>query len=151
MLPHPDFEALDVPTSMMLGDYQLDVLTAADVEIDFEAVTRSQSVLQGLFGPTWPDGLTYEENLIDLYWHHREFTAKRSYAWVIRDRSATYLGCAYLFPRIGGCGSCDAAYWMANSHERLSHLAAFGPRYETWLTALLPKSLLISFKSNAHL
>ena len=151
MVPHPDFEALDVPTSIALGDYQLDVLTAADVETDFDAVTRSQSVLQGLFGPDWPEGLTFEDNLIDLHWHHREFTAKRSYAWVIRDRSGVYLGCAYLFPKIGGRGGCDAAYWMADAPERLSHLAAFGPLYEAWLTELLPESLLISFKSNAHL
>ncbi len=151
MLPHPDFEALDVPTSVTLGAYQLDVLTAADVEMDFEAVTRSQSVLRGLFGPTWPEGLTFEDNLIDLHWHHREFTAKRSYAWVIRDRTGTYLGCAYLFPKIGARGSGDVAYWMADAPERLSHLAAFGPLYEAWLTKLLPEPFLISFNSNAHL
>ncbi len=151
MLPHPDFEALDVPTSLVLGAYQLDVLTAADVETDFEAVTRSQSVLQGLFGPVWPEGLTFEDNLIDLHWHHREFTAKRSYAWVIRNHTGTYLGCAYLSPKIGERGCGDAAYWMADAPERLSHLAAFGPLYEAWVTKLLPKPYLIGFHSNAHL
>lgn len=79
---------------MTLGAYYLDVLTAVDLEMDYEAVTRSQSVLQGLFGPKWPEGLTLEDNLIDLHWHHREFTAKRSFARVIRDEQATYLGCA---------------------------------------------------------
>ncbi|WP_300034290.1 hypothetical protein [uncultured Roseobacter sp.] len=85
MKPHPDFEAIDIPMTLTLGAYQLDILTSADVEVDFDAVTRSKSVLKGLFGPAWPEGLTFEDNLTDLHWHHREFTAKRSFAWVIRD------------------------------------------------------------------
>lgn len=151
MKPHPDFKALDVPMSITLGAYHLGVLTGEDVEEDFEAVTRSQSVLQGIFGPTWPEGLTLEDNLTDLHWHHREFTAKRSFAWVIRDGASAYLGCAYLSPDIGAIGSGEAAYWMADAPDRLTHLAAFGPLYENWLKEMLPPQYDLRLTSNADL
>lgn len=151
MTPHPDFAASEVPMCLTLGTYRLDILTGADVEVDFEAVTRSQSVLQGLFGPTWPEGLTLEDNLTDLHWHHREFTAKRSFAWVIRDEVGTYLGCAYLFPAIGERGTGEAAYWTADTPERMAHLAAFGPIYKAWLKGLLPPSYALSYKHNGSI
>ncbi|MFK7752969.1 MAG: hypothetical protein AB8B51_10490 [Sedimentitalea sp.] len=151
MKPHPDFDALDVPMSVTLGVYHLEVLTGADVEEDFEAVTRSQSVLQGIFGPTWPEGLTLESNLTDLHWHHREFTTKRSFAWIIRDAAGTYLGCAYLFPVIGAIGAGEATFWVADAPDRLAHLAAFGPLYERWLKELLPPGYDLSLASNAQL
>lgn len=151
MTPHPDFEALDVPASAILGAYHLGILTGLDVEEDFEAVTRSKSVLKGIFGAAWPEGLTLEDNLTDLHWHHREFTAKRSFAWIIRDVAGLYLGCAYLFPDIGARGTGEAAYWMVDAPERLTHLAAFGPLYEGWLAELLPPSYALRFISNANL
>lgn len=148
MTPHPDFAALEVPMYLTLGTYHLAILTGADVEVDFEAVTRSSPVLQGLFGLTWPVGLTLEDNLTDLHWHHREFTAKRSFAWVIRDGVGTYLGCAYLFPAIGTRGEGEAAYWMADTPDRLGHLESFGPLYTAWLNDILPPSYVLSFKHN---
>jgi hypothetical protein len=140
-----------VPMSVTLGTYHIDILTGADVEEDFEAVTRSKSVLQGLFGPTWPEGLTHEDNLTDLHWHHREFTARRSFAWIIRDTVGSYLGCAYLFPSIGGRGQAMAAYWMTDTPERQTHLAAFAPLYEEWLKGQLPPPYALSFTNNADL
>ncbi|MEP1649462.1 MAG: hypothetical protein ABJK03_04485 [Paracoccaceae bacterium] len=151
MTPHPDFKALDLPLSLTLGAYHLTVLTGADVAEDFEAVTRSKSVLQGIFGPTWPEGLTLEQNLTDLHWHHREFAAKRSFAWIIRDAEGIYLGCAYLFPNIGECGAGEAAYWMADAPDRMAHLAFFGPLYEGWLKEILPPDYSLNINSNAHL
>lgn len=134
--------------SLTLGPYHLAILTGADVEMDFEAVTRSSAVLQGLFGPKWPEGLTLEDNLTDLHWHHREFTAKRSFAWVIRDAAGVYLGCAYLFPAIGTRGEGEAAYWMADTPERLAQLESFGLLYAAWLGNLLPPTYTLSFKHN---
>lgn len=149
MTPHPDFETLEVPASLTLGTYHLDVLTAADVDEDYKAVMRSQSVLQGIFDPVWPEGLTFNYDLTDLHWHHREFTAKRSFAWVIRDASGIYLGCAYLFPDIGARGKGHAPYWFADMPDRLTHLEAFAPLYKDWLAGLLPQPYTLSFSNNA--
>ena len=151
MTPHPDFEGLDVQTSLILGAYHLVILTGADLEADFEAVTRSKSVLQGLFGANWPEGLSKQDNLTDLHWHHREFTAKRSFAWVIRNPSGYYLGCAYLFPGMGMSGCGEAVYWFADAPDRSAHLATFGQLYETWVKEFLPPPYVITFRNNGDL
>ncbi|MEH6648072.1 hypothetical protein, partial [Sulfitobacter sp.] len=119
--------------------------------LHFEAVIRSESVLKGLFGDAWPEGLTLEENLTDLHWHHREFTSKRSFAWIIRDASGTYLGCAYLYPSIGKRGAGDAVYWMTDTPDRLAHLATFGALYEDWLKGLLSPSYVLDLTNNGSL
>lgn len=149
MKPHPDFAELDVPTRFVLNGYHLDILTGADVQEDFDAVTGSQKVIQGIFGPVWPDGLTLEDNLIDLHWHYREFTEKRSFAWVIRDRARCYLGCAYLHPKLGGRGVAEGSYWFTDTPDRQAHLTAFGPAYEAWITALMPAGFTIKMSNNA--
>jgi hypothetical protein len=151
MKPHPDFEALDMPTALTVGSYHLGMLTGANVEEDFEAVIRSTPVLQGLFGDAWPEGLTLGENLTDLHWHHREFTSRRSFAWIIRDGSGTYLGCAYLYPSIGKRGAGDAVYWMTDTPNRLAHLATFGALYEDWLKGLLSPSYALDVTNNGSL
>ncbi|MDF1728626.1 MAG: hypothetical protein P1U53_12845 [Sulfitobacter sp.] len=151
MKPHPDFAWLEVPTTATLGPYHLTILTPADVEEDFEAVSGSEAVLRGIFGPTWPAGLTLEDNLTDLHWHYREFTEKRSFAWIIRDRDGAYLGCAYLNPDIGARGKGEAAFWFTDSPDRQAHLAAFGPLYEAWVKGMLPGEYRLNTNSNAHL
>lgn len=151
MTPHPDFETLEFPTSFPLGAFQMDILTVDDLDEDFREVTRSADVLRGLFGPTWPDGLTRSYNATDLHWHHREFTAKRSFAWVIRDAETTYLGCAYFSPDMGKRGSGLATYWIVDRPDRRALLAEFGPLYTGWLTRKLPSDYKLRVQSNASL
>ncbi|MEM9780391.1 MAG: hypothetical protein AAF813_10750 [Pseudomonadota bacterium] len=151
MTPHPDFAALEIPTSLRLGSFALEMLTAADLEEDYAAVTGSSLVLQGVFGPVWPEGLTLAYNETDLHWHHREFTAKRSYAWVIRDAVGAYVGCAYLSPDLGARGAGQATYWMVDAPERLQWLADFGALYVGWLREALPEGYDFRVVSNAGL
>jgi hypothetical protein len=56
MTPHPDFAALEVPMSLTLGAYHLAILTGADVEVDFEAVTRSSLSCKDCSAPHGPKG-----------------------------------------------------------------------------------------------
>ncbi len=148
MTPHPDFADRDVPGQVALGPYRMAMLTAADVDEDFAAVTRSVPVLRGLFGGDWPEGLTLADDLTDLHWHHREFTARRSFAWIIRDADVRYMGCAYLYPEIGARGAGHTPYWFAEMPDRLAHLAAFGPLYRDWLGALLPPGYALRLSHN---
>ncbi|MEH6647532.1 hypothetical protein [Sulfitobacter sp.] len=46
MKPHPDFEALDMPTALTVGSYHLSMLTGANVEEDFEVVLLFRTVLR---------------------------------------------------------------------------------------------------------
>ena len=47
----------------------------------------------------WPEGLTRDQNLIDLGWHQKEFQRRRSFAYtvVVLDESRV-LGCVYIYP-----------------------------------------------------
>ncbi|WP_299962952.1 hypothetical protein [uncultured Roseobacter sp.] len=151
MIPHPDFAGSDFPETAQLGAFRLSMLTAGDVEEDFAEVTRSAAVLKGLFDPQWPDGLTLADNETDLHWHHREFTARRSFAWILRDAGGTYLGCAYFNPVIGARGSGVGVYWIVDRPDRLELLSRFGPLYEDWLRGKIPTGYRLSLESNADL
>jgi hypothetical protein len=148
MNPHPDFAAIDVPGTLQLGPYTLSMLTGADVDEDFAAVIGSAAVLRGVFGSGWPDGLTRDYNLTDLHWHHREFTARRSFAWIIRDAAGAYLGCAYLYPDIATSGQGDAVFWFTDTPEREAHITAFGPLYLDWWGQRLPQGYDLQLSHN---
>ena len=124
-------------------------LAPAVVEEDFAAVTGSESVLVGLFGDDWPKGLTLEENAVDMGWHDREFTARRSFAWVIRDAAGTYLGCAYLYPDIGKTGSGEVVTWMCDTPDRLEQMALFNSAFRDWLAPFLPTGYTLEWTSPA--
>ena len=97
-LVQPDFV---VPDTFETPRFVLSMLTIHDVVRDYDAVMSSATHLKAtygeVYGRTWPDGLTLEDDLIDLGWHQREFTIRRSFAYKVEapDRSA-YLGCIYI-------------------------------------------------------
>ena len=48
---------------------------------------------------SWPEGLTLEDNLIDLGWHQREFSLRYSFAYtVVTPSEDRCLGCVYINP-----------------------------------------------------
>ncbi len=138
MTPHPDFASLDIPQALAFGRFRMEMLTAEDLAEDYAAVMSSVPVLQGVFDAVWPEGLTLAANETDLHWHHREFTARRSFAWAIRTEAEGYVGCAYLFADIGTTGAGEAVYWMIDTPERLDRLEDFGAMYVAWLNTVLP-------------
>ena len=92
----PEFE---VPGSLETDCFRLRMLTVNDVVKDFEAVTTSKEHLHDIWGPGWPDGLTLEQNLIDLGWHQKEFQRRRSFAYtVVALDESRVLGCVYIYP-----------------------------------------------------
>lgn len=94
--------------------FHLRMLTVHDVVKDFDAVMSASVHLKGAMseGSTWPDGLTLEENLIDLGWHQREFTIGHSFAYtVMNDDESRCLGCCYIYPSDTAGMDADAFYW----------------------------------------
>lgn len=139
MRPHPDFADRAPPPEAALGPWRLTPLDPAVAEEDFAAVNASARVLQGLFGNEWPDGLTLEENRIDLAWHSREFLLKRSFSWILRDSEGAYLGCAYVFPGPGERGKGEVFVWVVDRPDRRAILATMRPVLEGWLARWLPE------------
>lgn len=84
-----------VPAKLETGEFRLRMLTVNDVVKDFDAVTTSAEHLKTLWpGGIWPEGLTLEQNLIDLGWHQKEFQTRRSFAYTVVALSETMVkGC----------------------------------------------------------
>jgi hypothetical protein len=100
----------------------LRMLSIHDVIKDFDAVMASVDSLVGGMDPasTWPRGLTIEENLIDLAWHHREFTIRHSFAYtVMAPDESRCLGCAYLYPSDKAGFDAMAYYWARSADAGL--------------------------------
>lgn len=137
MKPHPDFVGIDLPRSHVLGDFYLTPLSPDQVDEDFDVVMQSAPLLKDTFG-TWPEGLTRESNLVDLAWHEREFTAHRSFAWILRDADARYLGCFYIYPAIGDRGWADAVMWLRDMPKRETTAKRLKDALAEWLVGVLP-------------
>lgn len=144
MNPHPDFADVDLPREVALPSFRLTRLSPEVLDEDYAAVSAAGPLLRGLFGD-WPDGLTREENLIDLAWHEREFTVKRSFCWVVRSLQGTYLGCAYLFPALGARGRADVATWIGDVPDRLALSNDLVNELAAWFASVLPEGITLSW------
>ena len=99
--PHPFVpESFAAPTRLAGEGFVLRPLTVSDVVKDYDAVMSSADHLKTVWpGSEWPDGLTLEQNLIELGWHQREFQRSRSFAYtVVAPDESRVLGCVYIYP-----------------------------------------------------
>jgi hypothetical protein len=91
-----------IPPGLKTDRLKLRMLTIKDVEKDYSAVMNSRKHIYGVFGPDddWPnDELTFEQDLIDLGWHQKEFQKRNSFTYAVVNLDSTdYLGCVYLYP-----------------------------------------------------
>jgi hypothetical protein len=89
-----------VPATLETKEFRLRMLTVNDVVKDYEAVMTSIAHLKTIWpGGDWPEGLTLEQNLIDLGWHQKEFQTRRSFAYtVVTPSESMVTGCVYINP-----------------------------------------------------
>lgn len=83
----------------------------------------SAAIVNGVFAPddSWPDGLTIEENRVDLGWHEREFTLGHSFAWtILAPDTARTNGCAYLYPSDREGADTMAFWWFRPGTETIA-------------------------------
>jgi hypothetical protein len=95
------------------------MLAISDVVKDFDAVMTSVERLQKVFSPSgrWPAGLTFEQDLIDLGWHHKEFQRRRSFAYTVMSLDeALCLGCLYIEPTMLLGYEAEVHCWVRTSH-----------------------------------
>lgn len=89
-----------VPEKLETEEFRLRMLTVNDVVKDYDAVMSSFDHCRTIWpGGKWPEGLTLEQNLIDLGWHQKEFQTRRSFAYTVVNLSESrVLGCVYIEP-----------------------------------------------------
>jgi hypothetical protein len=130
-----------VPELLEQPEFMLRPLRITDVVKDFDAVMTSVAHLQGIFGPSndWPrSDLSFEQDLIDLGWHHAEFQMRKSFAYtVMSPDQGRCLGCVYIYRTSLAGFDAEAFCWV-----RASHAAALdGPLLDAvrrWLKSSWP-------------
>ena len=125
-----------VPERFATGEFVLRMLTVNDVVRDYDAVISSAGHLRGLMKPAsaWPEGLTLEHNLIDLGWHQREFTMRRSFAYtVMAPDGARCLGCCYIYPTDSEGFDAEAYYWAREDRLADGLEERLGRAFRDWL------------------
>ena len=72
----------EVPCALETHAFRLRMLSVNDVVKDFDAVISSAEELCHLWpDSTWPEGLTVEQNWIEVGWHQQEFPRRSSYTY----------------------------------------------------------------------
>jgi hypothetical protein len=140
--PPVPFVPLDfkVPQTVETDEFRLRMLTVNDVIKDYDAVMSSVNHCKTIWPSLgWPEGLTLEQNLIDLAWHQKEFQTRRSFAYtVVNLAESAVLGCVYIEPtkRVG----FDAvAFLWARQSELAGGLEdRLYARVKNWLEADWP-------------
>ncbi len=90
----------DIPHGLETKEFRLRMLTVNDVVKDYGAVMSSVEHLKTIWpSGDWPEGLTFEQDLIDLGWHQKEFQRRRSFAYTVVNPSESMVtGCVYINP-----------------------------------------------------
>jgi hypothetical protein len=89
-----------VPEKLETQEFRLRMLTVNDVVKDYDAVMTSVEHLKTIWPDgSWPEGLTFEQDLIDLGWHQKEFQRRTSFAYTVVTLSESKVtGCVYINP-----------------------------------------------------
>ncbi|MBN34706.1 MAG: GNAT family N-acetyltransferase [Rhodospirillaceae bacterium] len=106
-----------VPETLEHPRFRLRMLEVNDVVKDYDAVMTSVEHLQKTFSVggdgVWPEGLTFEDDLIDLGWHQREFTIRSSFAYtMMAPDESRCLGCMYIDPTLKSGHDAKVTMWV---------------------------------------
>ena len=125
-----------IPEKLETQEFRLRMLTVNDVVKDYDAVMTSVQHLRSIWpSGTWPEGLTLEQDLIDLGWHQKEFQRRTSFAYtVVTPSESKVVGCVYINPTPKH-GYDAVAYLWARQSELESGLEArlFSALKSGWL------------------
>lgn len=130
-----------VPARLEGDGFHLRMLTVNDVVKDYDAVMTSAARLKGSMNPAndWPDGLTLEEDLVDLGWHQREFTMRRSFCYtVMAPDEPICLGCSYIYPSEKKAYDAKVFWWVRESALARGLDARLGEAIRRWMKDVWP-------------
>jgi len=112
-------ESFKVPKKLITEKFIIRKLCVRDVYLDYIAVMSSIDLIKKTRGGDWPTkDLTFEDDMIDLAWHQREFEHRSSFAFTVLNKDETAcLGCLYLYPAgfrkvAPKDADCDVSFWV---------------------------------------
>ena len=130
----------DVPQMLETQEFRLRMLSVNDVVKDYDAVMSSVEQLRNVWpGSGWPDGLTLEQNLIDLGWHQGEFQSRRSFAYTVVNLDETkVVGCVYINPTRKRGYDAEVYLWAREAELGSSQDSKLFEAVNGWLTEKWP-------------
>jgi hypothetical protein len=134
-------ENFTVPESLETEWFRLRMLSVHDAVKDYDAVMTSARRLQTVFRPGghWPEGLTLEQNLIELAWHQVEFQQRSSFAYTVASLDESrILGCVYIDPCRKEGYDAEVSCWVRSSEAEGNLDARLFAALERWLAEVWP-------------
>ncbi|MEQ8363035.1 MAG: hypothetical protein RH948_09215 [Cyclobacteriaceae bacterium] len=107
-----------VPPVLENEYFRIRMLTVNDVVKDYDAVMTSIDHLKEVWpGSGWPStDLTFEQDLIDLGWHQKEFQRRSSFAYTVLSLDESeVLGCLYIDPTTKAGYDAEVYMWVRTS------------------------------------
>ena len=110
-----------IPPGFEGAGFRVRPITIHDAVKDYDAVMSSAERLRERF-PLWnwppPEGLTLEEDLIDLAWHQKEAELRRSFNYVVvSPDESRVLGCVYVDPPEKEGADAEVTLWVRVEEE----------------------------------
>ena len=135
----------EVPEVLVTERFSLRMLTINDLVKDYDAVMSSvehlKSTYSAISGSDWPNGLSLEEDLIDLGWHQREFTLRYSFAYTVMSSDESIcLGCVYINPCQKTGYDAAVSMWVRTSELRNNLDAELYSCVRAWIDEVWPFS-----------
>ena len=129
-----------IPQRLETDEFRLRMLSVNDVVKDYDAVMSSVEHCKTVWpGGKWPEGLTLEQNLIDLGWHQKEFQTRRSFAFtVVRPDESRVLGCVYIVPTRKSGHDAEVYLWARESELASGLEARLQVAVREWLASTWP-------------
>jgi len=107
-----------IPDTLENQHLRIRMLTVNDVVKDYDAVMTSIDHLKEMYPiSSWPsEDLTFEQDLIDLGWHQKEFQMRSSFAYtVVSPDESEVIGCLYINPTTKGNYDARITMWIRTS------------------------------------
>jgi len=107
-----------IPKSLQNEHFRIRMLTVNDVVKDYDAVMSSVEHLKEMYPlSNWPSkDFTFEQNLIDLGWHQKEFQNRNSFAYtVVNLDESQIIGCTYINPTLKEDYDAKITMWVRAS------------------------------------
>jgi hypothetical protein len=129
-----------LPAKLETKEFRLRMLTVNDVVKDYDAVMTSVAHLKTIWpGDVWPEGLTFEQDLIDLGWHQKEFQTRRSFAYtVVTPSESQVTGCVYINPTAKRGYDAVVYLWARQSELAGGLESRLYSEVREWITAEWP-------------
>lgn len=125
----------NVPTLLEKKPFKIRPITAADAEMDYDAIKKSLNHLKGVLGRSdWPDKyMTLEQDLQALAIYAKEFKLREGFVYAIMNEDESKeLGCLYIYPARVDRFDAEVVFWLREDYYTVDNELKLYNLLESW-------------------